>query len=235
MKRNLTLSLLILSSLCAIAQNEDKTIAQNEDKAITLGEVVVKAAKTVNKIDGMVIYPTEAQKKSSSNGYDMLQKLSLPNIKIDATSHQVSAADNKGEVQVRINGIVAGRQEMLSLDPKSIARINFINNPGVRYGDGIAYVIDITTRRADNGYTIGTDVTATLTSPQGDGTAYGKWNKGKSELSLSYEFSGYKLKGMQNEGRADYTLNDGSIYTISRNDIATQRKRLGHDIKLTYN
>ena len=119
MKRNLTLSLLILSSLCAIAQNEDKTIAQNEDKAITLGEVVVKAAKTVNKIDGMVIYPTEAQKKSSSNGYDMLQKLSLPNIKIDATSHQVSAADNKGEVQVRINGIVAGRQEMLSLDPKS--------------------------------------------------------------------------------------------------------------------
>ena len=235
MKRNLTLSLLILSSLCAMAQNEDKTITQSEEKTITLGEVVVKAAKVVNKMDGMELYPTEVQKKSSTNGYEILQKLSLPNIKIDAASHQVSAADNKGEVQVRINGIVVGRQEMLSLNPKSIARIDFINNPGVRYGDNIAYVIDITTRRADNGYTIGTDITATLTSRQGDGTAYGKWNKGKSELSLSYEFSGYKLKGMQNEERADYTLNDGNIYTISRNDIATQRKQLGHDIKLTYN
>lgn len=235
MKRNLTLSLLILSSLCAMAQNEDKTITQSEEKTITLGEVVVKAAKVVNKMDGMELYPTEVQKKSSTNGYEILQKLSLPNIKIDAASHQVSAADNKGEVQVRINGIVVGRQEMLSLDPKSIARIDFINNPGVRYGDNIAYVIDITTRRADNGYTIGTDITSTLTSLQGDGTVFGKWNKGKNELSLSYDFNGYKLKGMRNEERADYTLNDGNIYTISRNDIATQRKQLGHDIKLTYN
>ena len=117
MKRNLTLSLLILSSLCAIAQNEDKTITQSEEKTITLGEektitlgeVVVKAAKVVNKMDGMELYPTEVQKKSSTNGYEILQKLSLPNIKIDAASHQVSAADNKGEVQVRINGIVVGR------------------------------------------------------------------------------------------------------------------------------
>ena len=235
MKRNLTLSLLIMSSLCAMAQNEQKTITQSEDKTIALGEVLVKAAKVVNKMDGMELYPTEVQKNSSSSGYDMLQKLSLPNIKIDAASHSVSAADNKGEVQIRINGIIVNRHEMLSLDPKSIVRINFINNPGVRYGDGIAYVIDIITRKADNGYTIGTDITASFTSLQGDGTAYGKWNKGKNELSLSYDFSGYKLKGMQNEERADYTLNDESIYTISRNDIATLRKRISHDIKLTYN
>ena len=235
MKRNLTLSLLILSSLCAMAQNEDKTITLGEEKTITLGEVVVKAAKVVNKMDGMELYPTEVQKKSSTNGYEILQKLSLPNIKIDAASHQVSAADNKGEVQVRINGIVVNRQEMLSLEPKSILKISFINNPGVRYGDNIEYVIDIITRRADKGYTIGTDITSTLTSLQGDGTVFGKWNKGKNELSLSYDFNGYKLKGMRNEERADYTLNDGNIYTISRNDIATQRKQLGHDIKLTYN
>ena len=235
MKRNLTLSLLVMSSLYAMAQSEEKNIAQSDGKTVALGEVVVKAAKTINKIDGMNIYPTDVQKQSSSNGYDILQKLSLPNIKVDAASHSVSAIDNKGEVRIRINGIVTGRQEMLSLDPKSISKINFINNPGVRYGDNIAYVIDITTRRADNGYTVGTDITATLTSLQGDGTAYGKWNKGKNELSLSYEFSGYKLKGMQNEERADYTLNDGSIYTISRNDINTLHKRLGHDVKLTYN
>ena len=61
-----------------IAQSEEKTITQSEEKTVTLGEVVVKAAKVVNKMDGMELYPTEVQKKSSSNGYDILQKLSLP-------------------------------------------------------------------------------------------------------------------------------------------------------------
>ena len=96
MKRNVTLLLLVVPSLCAIAQNDDKTVA--------LGEVVVKAAKVVNKIDGQTIYPTDIQKESSTNGYGLLQKLALPNIKIDIAAHSVSAVDNKGEVQIRING-----------------------------------------------------------------------------------------------------------------------------------
>ncbi len=147
MKRNLTLSLLILSALYSMAQNEDKSI--------TLGEVVVKAAKTVNKMDGMVIYPTDVQKKSSSNGYDILQSCHCPTSRLMPPHIKCQPPTTRAKCKSECNGIVAGRQEMLSLDPKSIARIDFINNPGVHYGDNIAYVIDITTRRADNGYTIG--------------------------------------------------------------------------------
>lgn len=125
MKRKLTLVLISMVSLCAMAQSKDKKVAQSDSQTIALGEVVVKAAKVVNKKDGMEIYPTEVQKKSSSNGYDVLQKLSLPNIKIDAASHSISAADNKGEVQIRINGIIVDRYEMLSLDPKNIQPFYF--------------------------------------------------------------------------------------------------------------
>ena len=35
---------------------------------------------------------------------------------------------------------------MLSLDPKLVKNIDFIDNPGVRYGENIAYVIDIKTK-----------------------------------------------------------------------------------------
>lgn len=222
-----TTLLLALSSLYASAQSDDKVNV--------LGEVAIKAAKVVNKIDGKAIYPTEVQKESSTDGYDLLQKLALPNMKIDATTHTVSAIDNRGEVQIRINGIVVGKQEMIALNPKDIFKIDFIDNPGVRYGEGIAYVIDIVTRRRNQGYTIGTDATTSLTSLNGNGTVYGKWNKGKHELSLSYDFSGLRLRGMQNVETANYTLTDGSIYTISRNDISTQRKQLEHNAKLTYN
>jgi hypothetical protein len=138
-------------------------------------------------------------------------------------------------VQLRINGIIVDKGEMLALDPKLISKIDFIDNPGVRYGEGVAYVINIITKHEDSGYTIGVDVTPTLTSWQGDGTVYGKWNHKKSEFTVSYNYSGYKLNGMRATEWAEYTLNDGGIHTIEREDVETLRKAHSHDMKLTYN
>ena len=227
MKRLITLSFILSSTFCAYAQDVEETIM--------LDEVTVKAAKVVNKADGMIIYPTDAQKQSSNNGYSILEKLTLANLRIDNISHSITAIDNRGGVQIRINGIVVGKPEMLALNPKDISKIDFVNNPGVRYGDGIAYVIDIVTRRKGSGYTIGTDFTSAFTTLQGDGMVYGKWNKGKSELSLSYDVSGYKTKGEKSNQLAEYTLKDGSVYTIERNDVESLRKSISHDVKLTYN
>lgn len=227
MKRLATISIILTSAFCAYAQNVDKTV--------TLDEVTVKAAKVVNKPDGMLVYPTEAQKQASNNGYSILEKLTLANIRIDNINHTITAIDNRGSVQLRVNGIVVGKQEMLALNPKDIAKIDFINNPGVRYDESIGYVIDIVTRRSESGYTIGTDVTSALTTLQGDGSVYGKWNRGKSEWSLSYDVSGYKNKGEKSKQLSQYTLTDGSIYTIERNDVESLSKAIAHDTKLTYN
>lgn len=227
MKRLISLSLFLSSALCSHAQDVNKTL--------TLDEVTVQAAKVVNKPDGLLIYPTNAQKQGSNNGFSILEKLSLANLRIDHVNHAVTAIDNRGEVQLRVNGVVVGKQEMLALDPKDVVKIDFINNPGVRYGEGIAYVVDIVTRRSESGYTVGTDLTASLTTLQGDGMVYGKWNRGKSEWSLSYGMSGYRSRGGKNMQLARYTLADGSLYTIERNDVETLRKTMGQDAKLTYN
>ena len=227
MKRLATISIILTSAFCTYAQNVDKTV--------TLDEVTVKAAKVVNKPDGMLVYPTDAQKQASNNGYSILEKLTLTNIRIDNINHTITAIDNRGSVQLRVNGIVVGKQEMLALNPKDIAKIDFINNPGVRYDESIGYVIDIVTRRSESGYTIGTDVTSALTTLQGDGSVYGKWNRGKSEWSLSYDVSGYKNKGEKSKQLSQYTLTDGSIYTIERNDVESLSKAIAHDTKLTYN
>lgn len=152
------------------------TLAQEVASTVELGEVEVKADRIIHKTDGLLLYPSEQQKASSRSGYSLLQQLTLPNIRVDEVTHSISAIDQRGSVQIRINGIIADKAEMLSLDPKSIRKIDFIDNPGVRYGDGIAYVIDITTRRADNGYTLGTSLTQALTTRDGDYTVYGKWN-----------------------------------------------------------
>ena len=227
MKRFITFSLLL--STAAI------TFAQNVDKSITLDEVTVRASKVVNKPDGMVIYPTDSQRQASTNGYSFLEKLTLPNLRVDNINHTISAIDNRGGVQLRINGIIVDKTEMTALDPKDILRIDFIDKPGVRYGESIAYVINIITRRNDSGYSVGTDITSAITTIQGDGMVYGKWNKGKSEWSVSYDINGSKSKGSKTMQNANYTLTDGSIYTIERNDVETLRKYISHNAKLTYN
>ena len=210
-------------------------LAQEVEPTVELGEVEVKADRIIKKTDGMLLYPSEQQKTSSRSGYSLLQQLTLPNIRVDEVGHTISAIDQRGSVQIRINGIIVDKAEMLSLDPKSIRNIHFIDNPGVRYGDGIAYVIEITTRRADNGYTLGTSFTQALTTRQGDYTVYGKWNTGKSELSLNYSIGYQNYSDLRTEETAHYHLNDGSVYTIRRNDLASRNQSLNNQLKLTYN
>lgn len=210
-------------------------LAQEVEPTVELGEVEVKADRIIKKTDGMLLYPSEQQKTSSRSGYSLLQQLTLPNIRVDEVAHSISAIDQRGSVQIRINGIIVDKAEMLSLDTKSIRSIHFIDNPGVRYGDGIAYVIEITTRRADNGYTLGTSFTQALTTRQGDYTVYGKWNTGKSELSLNYSIGYQNYSDLRTEETAHYHLNDGSVYTIRRNDLASRNQSLNNQLKLTYN
>ena len=58
MKRLITTSVILFFAFCAYAQDTNKTI--------TLHEITVKAAKVVNRPDGMTIYPTDAQKQAST-------------------------------------------------------------------------------------------------------------------------------------------------------------------------
>ena len=204
-----------------------------KEKAEILDEVTVKASMVVNRMDGQIIYPTEALKKASNNGYSIMQKLALPNIRVDNVAHSISAIDNRGDVQIRINGIIISKEEMLALDPKLISKIEFIDNPGVRYGENVAYVIDIKTRRI-SGYTLGTDLTTALTSFNVDGAVYGKWNTGKSLFALSYNTSAGRFDKQNVNEIANYTLSDGHIYTIERNDLESLKKEVSHNVKLTY-
>ena len=52
MKQLITTSVILFFAFCAYAQDTNKTI--------TLHEITVKAAKVVNRPDGMTIYPTDA-------------------------------------------------------------------------------------------------------------------------------------------------------------------------------
>ena len=208
--------------------------AQDVMEGETLQEVIVQAPKVVQRVDGQTIYPTRQQLESSTNGYSLLSKLTLPHLRIDPVMHTVTALSNLGNVQLRINDIVASKEDLLSLDMKAVQHIDYIDNPGVRYGEDIAYVINIIVKKPVSGYNVGADLTNTLTTINGNESIYGKFNYGRSEFGATYSIGYQNFKGREYEEQATYLLEPGTEYNILRQQLSGQDKSLDHNIQLTY-
>ena len=232
MKR-LLFCLLAACSLTSAAQ-VDYSEQQSSEKSVTLDEVTVKGARTIQKVDGQWIYPTKQQIENSANGYSLLAKLTLPHIRVDEAMNSITALTNLGTVQVRINDIIASREDLQTLDMQGIDHIEFIDNPGVRYGEGVAYIINIKVKKPVSGYVVGTQLTNTLTTVNGNESLFGKINYGRSELAFSYDIDYHNLKGAEYDERAEYELESGDITSIHRYSLHKQSKNLSHNAQLTY-
>ena len=208
--------------------------AQEVKEGGALQEVTIQSSKIVQRVDGQTIYPTRQQLESSTNGYSLLSKLTLPHLRIDPVMHTITALSNLGSVQVRINDIMASKEDLLVLDMKAVQHIDYIDNPGVRYGEGIAYVVNIIVKKPVSGYDIGADLTNTLTAVNGDETVFGKFNYGKSEFGVNYSLGYHNFKGMEYEEQATYELESGEKRSILRQQLDGQNKSLNHNIQLTY-
>ena len=110
-----------------------------------LDEVVVKGDRVVQKIDRQLVMPTQAQKKAATNGVSLLQHLQIPGLSVNAIEKSITT--NYGEsVQLRINGVEVTQAEVIAIRPEDDIRVEYHEQPGLRYG-GAAAVIDYIVRR----------------------------------------------------------------------------------------
>lgn len=209
------------------------TWAQTE-KEVKLDEVTVVASRVVNKADGQLIFPSEAQKKRATNGFSLLAKLPLPNIRVDEVARSITLLGNQGEVQIRINGVRASREELIALEPEQVKSVDFVNNPGVRYGEGIACVIDVKLKRVDAGYLWGVDASNSLTACNGRNAAFFKYNEKKSEFGVSYNQSYRDFRGKRVKTSSNYVFNDSTLFHVDRTDLASHSRTFGNSVEMKY-
>ena len=209
-------------------------IAEAQVEGGSVGEVTVSGNRVVQKNEAQWIYPSETELKHSSNVYSLLGKLSLNGIRVDQSSHSLTATDNRGTVNVRINDVPATMEDMLSIDMSSVVRIEYTDRPGLRYGEDVAYAINIVVKRPQSGYAVGADLTHDLTRIGFSDSFYGRFNTGKSEWGIDYSIGYGDLRGCKVNEKADYHLTDGSVRTIMRNDISIRQRSLNHNIRLLY-
>ena len=202
--------------------------------SLSLNEVVVKGERTVNRDNTLHLLPTKEQKEASTTGYGLLSRLALPLVTVNEVTKTISVPPNMGQLQMRINDIVADKHDLTSLDPKTVRRVDFLQNPGARYGMDVDYVINIITEKPESGYTVGAELMQTLISMRSNGEAFAKLNRGKSDFGVNYSFGFSDMKKQEYEETADYLMPDNSVFTMQRTDNDWRTRQVSHDLQLQY-
>ena len=197
--------------------------------------VTVEAAKVVEKVDRQIIFPTKEQVKTASNGYDLLDNLSLPTIIVNRAERKVLSLKG-GDVQIRINDVKASMQDVLALQPDEVTKVEFINVPGLKYGDSnLDAVINYQVRRRYAGYVGGVSTMQGTKAGFNNSDGYFKYNVKKSEFSINYSFSYRSVEERSYESLGTYHLPTGE--TLHRNYLGYDSPFLytTNNVQLGYN
>lgn len=149
---------------------------------VQLSEVTITASSVLKKTDRQIVLPTEKQRKASSNGFTLLQNLQLSKLLINPINNSVTISGG-GNVQLRINGRETTHSEVIALQPKDILRIEYLDNPGLRYGNTCAVINYIVRHNKKGGNVSGDFTNGVSLLGYGEYNISAKYNTNTSELS----------------------------------------------------
>ena len=216
------------------------TIEMNE-ASTELGEVVVEGDAVIQKVDRQILLPNKEQLGASSDGMSLLQNLQIPRIVVNPADNTVKTLANQ-DVQLRINGIEASNSEVMAINPKDVIRIEYHDQPGVRY-NGAAAVINYIVRHRDTGGNLMLNASNGVTMPGwGEYHLSGKVNFGKSSFSLMTHYSPRDIYWTRTNAETYYFSQKSKVesqkpYTIENREVGEPTRFKGNPVNLglTYN
>ncbi len=230
MKKSILSAFALIIAMNLMAQSNDTLQVNASD--FVLQEVTVESKNVIQKVDKQVLLPNREQRKASSDGVSLLQNLQIPRIVVNQADNTVKTLSND-DVQLRINGIEATTAEVMAINPKDVIRIEYHDQPGVRY-NGAAAVIDYIVRHRDTGGSLMLNASNGVTMP-GWGEYYlsGKLHFGKSSLSLLSQYSPRDIYWT----RTNTETYNFSTTTIENSEIGepTRYKKDPVNLALNYN
>ena len=202
------------------------TIEMNE-ASTELSEVVVEGDAVIQKVDRQILLPNKEQLGASSDGMSLLQNLQIPRIVVNPVENSVKTLANQ-EVQLRINGIEASSSEVMAINPKDVIRIEYHDQPSVRY-NGAAAVINYIVKHRDTGGNLMLNASNGVTMPGwGEYHLSGKVNFGKSSFSLMTHYSPRDIYWTRTNAET-YNFSTG---TIENREVGEPTRFKGNPVNL---
>lgn len=176
-----------------------------------LQEVVVQGTKVIRAQDKQVALPTKFQLKASTNGVDLLKSMQLSRLHVDVINNKITSSA-QGEVQTQINGAKVNIQQVQALRPEDIQRVEYHDNPGMQYGQGVACVINYITKRPISGGDLSLDLKHSPFDGWFQDQLSGSYNKGKSQFGV-YAWEMYRNLHQWRDNRETFNQDDGTSFT----------------------
>lgn len=227
-KTLLVIILLICCVLASLAQSQmQDSIATQE-----LHEIVIEAPKVIRKADMDVYHPSRSAVDNSKNGMQLLRNLMIPSLSVNDALGSVTAAGQS--VQIRINGRVATIDQVKSLLPETIKRVEWIDNPGLRY-NGASYVLNVIVTNPTVGGSLMVEAKPALNQKWGYYQADAKFNVGRSQWSVGSYFKLTDKIKAHRDYEETFTYPDGTSLTRKEKPLGGELDNSQGAAWLTYN
>lgn len=205
-----------------------------EEAIDSLATVVIVGQQSIRKAGRQIVFPSTLQRNASFSAFEMLSKMTLPGLEVNVTQNSIKSMRN-GNVQLRINGVESTVQDALAILPSQVMKVEYIDMPGARYGDGVTAVINLITKRASEGLSGGTNWKNAATTGYGNDNFFLKYNNKASEFSLNYDLSYRNFDDNRTDISQTFMLADGSERKMEKTGIESPFKQQTHNLSFAYN
>lgn len=173
-----------------------------------LEEVVVTGSSKRYEVNRQILIPTENLTSISNNAWSLTRNMQLSRIQINPVTNEITT-DNGEKVLLQINGAPAERAEIMNLKSKDILRVEYSDQPGVRYQAGavINYVVKL---REQGGYLTANANQNVDKYGVGQYTLAGSYNWNKSQVGVVLDYNRSYVKWTR-ENEYRYAFPDEEI------------------------
>ncbi|MRT93409.1 carboxypeptidase-like regulatory domain-containing protein [Ancylomarina sp. 16SWW S1-10-2] len=213
--------------------NLGEIVLKDQRVALDNVTVTVTAANIIDKPNRKIVFPNPKQKESSSNGLNLLQSVMLPGVKVNPLMNSIYLIDD-GEIQLRINGVQVSEKEVIALLPDDIQHIEYIDNPGLRYGDSRA-VINYKTKRYQTGGGVSIDLMQSPHVMFSEDQISVRLNVNKSEFKFNYSLSLREFYEFWRKNNEKFLFENGDL--LERIEVGKSGRYTNeiHNLSFTYN
>lgn len=202
----LRISYLGYKTVSRTVNTPDVGTIQLRPDAYTVKGVVVKGHLKTDYLDHSDYTFTDEQMKNARQTQDILT--TLPGLYIDAESGKLRNMMGK-EMKILLNGVETSDNELKNIPTEKVKKVEYYTVPPARYAS-VGLLINVVTRRLDNGYAVGADVTEAATTGFGNNSVYYRYNQGYHQLSIDYSNNIRNYQNRYSEQHYTFTQDDGS-------------------------
>lgn len=225
-------SLVTLASVILTFAASAQSLPQDSIPDLQLDEVIIQAPKVIRKADMDIYHPSKSAVEHSRNGLQLINNLMIPSLNVNDVLGTIQSAGQA--VQIRINGRESSVEQLRTLLPETIKRIEWIDNPGLRYG-GANAVLNVIVANPSVGGSLMISARPAFNEEFGFYSGNAKFNFGNSQIEVGARYKMADNIKSHRDYIEEFTFPDGKTLTRKEKSLGGKLDNSNANYWTSYN